>query len=88
MHPLHQVDFSTMTDQTLQAKLGEIMAKMNMAGAYNNAPLYNQLFLLYEQYKYESMERIRINQDKMMEKVREKQGLPGQEPPGKNLTLD
>lgn len=88
MHPLLTVDLKKLTDADLQEKVGLLMSRMHYAGAYGNISLYNQLHLIYEQYQYEIQERYRVNQEKLMEKVREKKGLPPQEPPEKNLTLD
>jgi hypothetical protein len=79
---------SKLTDAQLQEKIGLLMSRMHYAGAYGNMNLWNQLHLLYEQYQYEVQERYRINQEKLMEKVREKKGLEPKEPPSKNLTLD
>jgi hypothetical protein len=79
---------SKLSDAQLQEKIGLLMSRMHYAGSYGNMSLWNQLHLLYEQYQYEVQERYRINQEKLLEKVREKKGLPPQEPPEKNLTLD
>lgn len=88
MHPLHTVDFKKMTDADLQEKIGLLMQRMNYAGAHANMPLWNQLHLLYEQYQYEIMERNRLNDERLIGKMREKKGLPAQELPAKNLTRD
>jgi hypothetical protein len=88
MHPLHTLDLKKLTDAELQEKIGLLMQRMQYAGANAHAPLWNQLHLLYEQYQYEVHERYRINQEKLLEKMRERKGLPPQEPPATDLTLD
>ena len=88
MHPLINVNLQEISDKELQEKIGLFMSKMAFCSRTGNMPLYNQINMVYQMYCLEARERADRNQRALIEALREKQGLPKEEPPGKNLTLD
>lgn len=88
MHPLLTTNLSELSDQALQEKIGELMQKMTYCGRYNNMQLYNQLRMVYQMYLNESYERATRKSEELDVIMREKKGLPKEDPPSKNLTLD
>lgn len=88
MHPLISTNLQEISDKELQEKLGMLLQKLQWSGRMNNMPLYNQVNMAYQMYVAESQERAIRNQKQMDEAFRKKAGLPIEEPPNKNLTLD
>lgn len=88
MHPLINVNLQEISDKELQEKIGLFLSKLAFCGRSGNMPLYNQVNMVYQMYCMEARERADRNQRKLEEAMREKQGLPKEEPPSKNITLD
>jgi hypothetical protein len=88
MHPLINTNLQGISDKELQEKISMFMQKMVYCSKTNNMPMYNQLYMAYEMYMLESRERADRNQRTLEEAMREKKGLPKEEPTSKNITLD